>query len=62
MNSKTTFVSTTDLETRNKLLKLGFQEIENSNNKYTFINTKTLKFEDDSIDKSKLQYTNMLCI
>lgn len=62
MNSKIPFVSTTDLETRNKLLKLGFQEIENSNNKYTFINSKTLTFEEDYIDKSKLQYTNMLCI
>lgn len=62
MNSKTNFVSTTDLETRNKLLKLGFQEIENSNNKYTFINLKPLKFEDNNIDKSKVQFTNMLCI
>lgn len=62
MNLKATFVSTSDLETRNKLLELGFQEIENSNNKYTFINTNPLTFEEDDIDKLKLQYTNMLCI
>lgn len=62
MNSKINFVSTSDMETRNQLLKLGFQEIENSNNKYTFINSKPLNFEEGIIDKSKIQYTNILYI
>jgi major membrane immunogen (membrane-anchored lipoprotein) len=59
MNQK--FISTSDEHTYKQLLSLGFQEVKNSNGLYTFIN-KPITFESDDIDKSKIQYSNMLCI
>ena len=60
MNKK--FINTYDSDTATLLIRSGFTRVENSNkNAYMFINDNTLKF-DDSIDLSKIQYTNTLCI
>lgn len=56
------FIRTTDKSTSVALLKLGFQKVDKSNGVYTFLNTDKLQFSDDDIDKSKIQYTNMLYI
>ncbi len=58
---KDNFIRTTDASTATTLLELGFQKVDESNGIYTFLNTDKLKFS-DGIDKSKIQYTNMLCI
>ena len=59
---KQNFIITYDSNTADLLVKLGFTRVENSNkNAYMFINDKALKF-DNSIDMSKLKYTNMLCV
>ena len=59
---KQNFIITYDSNTADLLVKLGFTRVENSNkNAYMFINDNALKF-DDSIDLSKIQYTNTLCI
>lgn len=58
---KQNFIRTTDASTSITLLKLGFQKVDESNGVYTFLNTDKLQFSDDDIDKSKIQYTNMLC-
>ena len=56
------FIVTYDSDTANLLVRSGFTRVENSNkNVYMFINDNALKF-DDSIDLSKIQYTNTLCI
>ena len=56
------FIVTYDSDTANLLVRSGFTRVENSNkNAYMFINDKALKF-DNSIDLSKIQYTNTLCI
>lgn len=59
---KQNFIRTTDASTSATLLKLGFQKVDESNGIYTFLNTDKLQFSEDDIDKSKIQYTNMLCI
>lgn len=59
---KFNFIRTTDEETKQLLLNEGFKLITDDGNCATFINeTNKLNFA-DSIDRSKLQYTNMLCI
>ncbi len=58
---KQNFIRTTDASTATTLLRLGFKKVDESNGIYTFLNTDKLKFS-DRIDKSKIQYTNMLCI
>lgn len=56
------FIVTYDSDTATLLIRSGFTRVENSNkNAYMFINDNALKF-DDSIDLSKIQYTNTLCI
>lgn len=59
---KQNFIKTTDSETASKLTKLGFQKVDNTNGIYTFLNTGTIQFLDNDIDKSKIQYSNMLII
>lgn len=58
---KQNFIRTTDASTSITLLKLGFQKVDESNGIYTFLNTDKLQFS-EGVDKSKIQYTNMLCI
>lgn len=55
---KQNFLRTSDEETKEKLLSQGFKLISQDGNVYTFINDHTLTFE----DKTKISYTNMLCI
>lgn len=59
---KQNFIKTTDSEIASKLLELGFQEVDNTNGIYTFLNTGMIQFSDNDIDKSKIQYSNMLSI
>ena len=55
------FIVTFDSGTATALLKSGFTEIPSGNDSsHTFINDQTLKF-DNSIDMSKIKFTNMLC-
>lgn len=60
MNCK--FIRTIDSSTSVTLLRLGFQKVDESNGTCTFLNTDKLQFSDEDIDKSKIQYTNVLCI
>lgn len=52
------FLKTTDTATSENLKKLGFQVVSESNGMYIFLNTDKLRFS--SIDKSKIQYSNIL--
>lgn len=58
---KQNFIKTSDSEIASKMTNLGFQKIDEQNGIYTFLNTDKLMFSDD-IDKSKIQYSNMLNI
>lgn len=53
------FIKTSDFETAKKLTNLGFQKIDDKNGIYTFLNADKMQFSDD-IDKSKIQYSNIL--
>ena len=55
------FIKVSDVETANLLTKLGFQLIDKTSGIYTFLNKTTTKFSND-IDKSKVQYSNVLFI
>lgn len=59
---KQNFIRTTDASTASTLLRLGFQKVDELKCIYTFLNTDKLQFSDDDIDKSKIQYTNILAI
>ena len=58
---KQNFIKTSDKSTADILINLGFQQVDFSSGIYTFLNTDKLMFSDD-IDKSKIQYSNMLNI
>ena len=58
---KQNFIKTSDKPTADILLNLGFQQVDFSSAIYTFLNTDKMQFSDD-IDKSKIQYSNNLCI
>ena len=58
---KQNFIKTSDKPTADILLNLGFQQVDFSSVIYTFLNTEKMQFSDD-IDKSKIQYSNNLCI
>ena len=58
---KQNFIITKDAPTATLLLEQGYQKVQDSNGIYVFLNTDKLQFSDD-IDKSKIQYSNMLCI
>lgn len=57
-NTTLPFIKTTDKETMNKLKDLGFQMVDCSGGTYIFLNTD--KFQFLNIDKSKIQYSNIL--
>ena len=57
MNQK--FIQTQDAPTVTLLSQLGYQQVQNSNGIYVFLNTDTLRFS-ENIDINKLKYTNML--
>lgn len=54
---KMNFVRTTDEETANRLLELGFQLIEKDNTSWTFLNQTVAHFDEES---KKVVYTNIL--
>lgn len=57
------FIKTSFADTAEQLRELGFNEIKSSDGKYTFVNDiNKLNFNDDVIDKSKIKYSDMLCI
>lgn len=57
---KQNFIKTSDSNIAAKLSSLGFQQIDVSTNGiYTFLNTDKIQFSND-IDKSKIQYSNIL--
>lgn len=55
---KYNFLKTSDVETKNRLLKVGFKLVSQEGNVFTFINDHSLTFE----DKSKIQYSNILSV
>lgn len=59
MNKK--FIHTQDESTATTLINKGYQQIQFSNGIYTFLNTDKINFS-ENIDKSKIQYSNMLCV
>ena len=58
---KQNFIKTSDESTAETLIELNYQQVDFSNGIYTFLNTDKMQFSDD-IDKSKIQYSNNLCI
>ena len=54
------FIKTLDKSIADKLLSLGFQQVDFTNGIYTFMNTDKIQFSNDDIDKSKIQYSNIL--
>lgn len=57
--SKNIFIKTKDEETKNQLIELGFILQSKDGDIYTFLNNKTLSFDDK---KLKIMYSNMLTI
>ena len=58
---KQNFITTKDAHTATLLSQQGYQLVQNSNGIYTFLNTDKINFS-ENIDKSKIQYSNMLCV
>ena len=58
---KQNFIKTSDESTAETLRELNYQQVDFSNGIYTFLNTDKIKFS-ENIDKSKIQYSNMLCV
>lgn len=59
MKNNSQFLFTSDITTKNNLVKLGFSEIPSGGSFFIFINDSTLKF-DDSISVDKIGFTNKL--
>ena len=60
MSQKQNFITTTDKETADKLISVGFKLVSQNGNVYTFLNQLPKNFNFDEIDKKKMAYTNML--
>ena len=58
---KQNFIKTADKSTAETLKNLNYQQVDFSNGIYTFLNSGKMNFSED-IDKSKIQYSNMLCV
>jgi hypothetical protein len=56
------FIKTTDKETADKLISVGFQLVSQSGSVYTFLNQPPKNFIFDEVDKKKMVYTNTLNI
>lgn len=56
---KQNFITTKDAHTATLLSQQGYQQVQNSNGIYVFLNTDKLQFSNE-IDITKLKYTNML--
>ena len=57
---KQNFISTSDAETRDKLLAAGFELVNESSGHWTFLNNVRFNFEENKIEK--IAYTDKLCI
>lgn len=55
---KYSFLKTSDKKIKDKLVKEGLNLISENNGTYVFLNNDTLLFND--IDKTKIQYSNIL--
>lgn len=51
------FIRTTDEDTKNALVRKGFKLISQDGRTFTFLNDKSLSFEDTN---KKIQYSNIL--
>ena len=60
MSQKQNFIMTTDKETADKLISVGFQLVSQNNGIYTFLNQLPKNFAFDEVDKKKMAYTNIL--
>ena len=60
MSQKQNFIKTTDKETADKLMSVGFQLVSQSSSVYTFLNQIPLNFNFEEIDVKKVAYTNIL--
>lgn len=58
---KQNFIKTSDKSTAKTLKNLNYQQVDFSNGIYTFLNSDKINFS-ENIDKSKIQYSNMLCV
>ena len=56
---KQKFITTQDTNTATLLSQQGYQQVQNSNGIYVFLNTDKFRFSND-IDITKIQYSNML--
>ena len=57
---KKTFIKTTDAETANKLISLGFALVSQIGNVYTFLNEISQNMTFESVDATKIVYDNKL--
>ena len=62
MSQKKNFIKTTDKETAEQLISVGFQLVSQSGNTYTFLNQLPKNFNFDEVDKKHMAYTNTLNI
>ena len=62
MSQKKNFIKTTDKETAEKLISLGFQLMSQDNGVYTFLNQSSNNFNFDEVDSKKMAYTNILSL
>lgn len=56
---KQKFIITQDIPTATLLSNKGYQQVQNNNGIYVFLNTDKMQFSND-IDMKKIQYSNML--
>ena len=56
------FIKTTDTETANKLIALGFKLASHIGNIYTFLNEVPQSLTFESVDKTKIVYDNKLSL
>ena len=57
---KQNFIKTTDKETADKLILLGFQLVSQVGNMYTFLNQPPNNASFNEVDKKKYAYSNIL--
>jgi hypothetical protein len=57
---KQNFIKTTDQETADKLMLLGFQLVSHAGDMYTFLNQPPKNFSFEEVDKKKYTYSNMI--
>ena len=62
MSQKQNFITTTDMETAEKLIAEGFQLVSTSGNAYIFLNQLPSNCNFNEVDKKKMAYTNILNI